>query len=70
MTASLACAGCLIRIFTTYELAGGDQLLLFGFASAFVLNGVLLAQTLLYGVAQGGTILGVLASDFYGSEED
>lgn len=70
LTASLACAGCLIRIFTTYELAGGDPLLLAGFAAGLALNGTLLAQALYYGVvAEGGSVLDVLASDFRGGEE-
>ena len=65
VTASLACAGCSIRIFTTYELAGGDPLLLAGFVSGLLVNGVVLAQVLYYGVVgEGKSVLGVLASDF------
>jgi len=65
VTALLACAGCSIRIFTTYELAEGDPLLLAGFAAGLALNGAILAQVLYYGVViEGRTVLAMLGSDF------
>lgn len=65
ITASLACTGCLIRIFTTNELAGGDPLLLAGFVAGFALNAALLAQVIYFGVvADGKSISGVMTSDF------
>ena len=40
VTAALACAGCLIRLFTTEQLAGGDPLLLAGFGVGLLARGL------------------------------
>jgi len=49
VTASLAAAGCAIRLFTTMELANGDPLLLFSYGSAMLLNLSVLFQILYFG---------------------
>ena len=65
ITAGLACAGCLIRLFTTTQLADGDTLLLAGFGSALLLNGALLAQVLWLGTREEGrSLAAVLTQDF------
>lgn len=67
ITASLAFVGCLIRLFTTVQLSGGDALLLLGFGSALVLNAALLAQIGYYGtVVERKTVAQVLTADFTG----
>ena len=48
--ASLASAGCAIRIYTTIALTDSDPILLGTFAAAFLLNSALLFQILYYGV--------------------
>ena len=65
MTASLACAGCTIRLFTTVELAGSDPLLLAGFGFGLALNAALLLQIVWFGSVVGGRpLLAVLGADF------
>lgn len=65
LTASLACVGCLIRLFTTVELAGSDPLLLAGFACGLLFNGALLAQIVWFGsVVEGRPLVEVLTADF------
>jgi len=65
LTAGLASAGCLIRLFTTQQLANGDPILLAGYGLALVLNSGLLAQILYYGlVIQNKTLLSLLGFDF------
>ena len=49
ITAALAASGCAARIFTTLTLAGADKVMLAGYASGLATNGVLLAQTIIYG---------------------
>ena len=71
VTSALACSGCLIRIFTTTQLAGSDPLLLGGFLSGLALNCALLGQIVYYGsVKKGRPLLAVLASDFVGSTRE
>jgi mannose-P-dolichol utilization defect protein 1 len=67
LTASLACAGCAIRLFTTLQLSGGDPLLLAGFGSGLALNGALLGQVVYFGTVVERRSLGaVLCADFHG----
>lgn len=64
ITALLASLGCSIRIFTTYQLAGSDPLLLGSYGLALLINGNLLAQILYYGVrVEGKTFLTVMSAD-------
>ena len=71
VTSALACSGCLIRLFTTTQLAGSDPLLLGGFLAGLSLNGILLGQVVYYGsVKTGRPLLAVLASDFVGRTRD
>jgi len=64
ITALLASLGCSIRIFTTYQLAGSDPLLLGSYGLALLINGSLLAQILYYGVrVEGKTFLTVMSAD-------
>lgn len=64
ITASLATAGCIIRIFTTVQLAGSDPLLLGSFGLAAVLNCALLLQILYYGVMlEGKSVTSVMCAD-------
>jgi hypothetical protein len=51
ITAAMSMAGNLIRIFTTFQLAAGDKLILGGYILGFVTNAILLAQVLFYGSA-------------------
>jgi mannose-P-dolichol utilization defect protein 1 len=65
ITAGLASTGCLIRLFTTVQLADSDPLLLGTYGLALVVNSALLAQILYYGVAvEGKGVLSILISDF------
>jgi mannose-P-dolichol utilization defect protein 1 len=64
ITAGLASTGCLIRLFTTVQLADSDPLLLGSYGLALLVNSALLAQILYYGVAvEGKGVLSVLISD-------
>jgi len=64
ITASLATVGCTIRLFTTYQLAGSDPLLLGSYGLAFVLNASLLLQILYYGIrVEGNSLMTVLTAD-------
>jgi len=49
VTAAMSAAGNLIRIFTTFQLAGADPLVLGGYVLGFATNAILLGQTLFYG---------------------
>lgn len=51
ITAAMSMAGNLIRIFTTFQLAAGDKLILGGYVLGFTTNAILLAQVLFYGSA-------------------
>ena len=51
ITAGMSMAGNLIRIFTTFQLAAGDKLILGGYVLGFTTNAILLAQVLIYGSA-------------------
>lgn len=65
LTAGLASTGCFIRIFTTIQLAGSDPTLLASYGLAFLVNSVLLAQILFYGVVvEEKGICSVLMADF------
>ena len=57
VTASLASAGCTIRLFTTFQLANGDPLLLVNYGVALVLNISLLLQILYYATQNEGKTL-------------
>lgn len=64
VTAGLATAGCVIRIFTTVTLNGSDPLLMITFLSAALLNSGMLAQIIYYGkTGEGLTLAQVLLSD-------
>lgn len=64
ITAGLATAGCLIRIFTTVTLNDSDPVLMITFLSAALVNGALLGQVLYYGMtAEGLTVMQILLSD-------
>jgi mannose-P-dolichol utilization defect protein 1 len=70
ITAALASAGCLIRLFTTVTLNNSDPLLLSGYAIALFINVILLGQIIYYGVyAEGKTVLAVLTADVSSSTE-
>ena len=65
VTAGLAATGCLIRVFTTVQLAGSDSLLLASFSLAWVLNVSVLLQILYYGIiVEKRTLDEVLSSDW------
>ena len=64
ITAALASLGCLIRLFTTVQLAGADPILMGTYGLALILNAGLLAQILWYGVAvEGKGVVTVLTAD-------
>jgi mannose-P-dolichol utilization defect protein 1 len=64
ITAALASGGCLIRLFTTITLNSGDLLLLSGFGIALLINMLLLAQILYYGiVVEGKSLAAVMTAD-------
>lgn len=66
ITASLACVGCGIRLFTVVTLSNSDPLLLAGFASALILNAVIFGQIVYYGVVRDeGSLTSVLSADFF-----
>ena len=50
ITASLACTGCIIRLFTTQLLADSDPLLLGGNTLSLTVNFILLFQIIYYGI--------------------
>jgi len=60
VTASLASAGCTIRLFTTFELANGDPLLLVNYGVALALNLSLLLQIIYYATQKEGKTLSQL----------
>lgn len=60
VTASLASAGCAIRLFTTIELANGDPLLLLNYGVALALNLSLLLQIIYYATQKEGKTLSEL----------
>ena len=65
LTAGLAVLGSSVRIFTTLELAGGDRLLLAGFAASVAANGALLLQVVFYGTCrEGHSLAQVFGADF------
>jgi len=57
ITASLASAGCGIRIFTTVQLANGDPLILLNYGVALLLNMSVLLQIVYFGVVKEGKSL-------------
>ena len=57
ITAALGVGGCTIRLFTTFELANGDPLLLLNYGVALVLNASVLSQLVYYGTQMEGTSL-------------
>jgi mannose-P-dolichol utilization defect protein 1 len=57
ITASLASVGCTIRLFTTFELANGDPLLLVNYGVALALNLSLLLQIMYYATQKEGKTL-------------
>ena len=71
VTASLASAGCVIRLFTTVQLANGDPLILLNFGVALILNASILLQILYFGTQKEGKSLGTLfLADVKSSEEE
>lgn len=60
VTASLASAGCAIRLFTTVQLANGDPLLLLNYGVALALNLSLLLQIIYYATQKEGKTLSQL----------
>lgn len=52
ITASLASAGCAVRIFTTVQLANGDPLILLNYGVALLLNMSVLFQIVYFGVTK------------------
>lgn len=64
ITAALASVGCSIRLFTTYQLADSDPLLLGSFGLALLINVSLLAQIIYYGVfIEENNLLSVFTAD-------
>ena len=64
LTATLAWAGCLVRIFTTITLNNSDPVLMVTFFSAFCANFTLLLQILYYGTRiEGLSFLQVFMAD-------
>lgn len=71
VTASLAAAGCGIRLFTTVQLAGGDGLLLLNYGLALLLNLTVVVQVLYYGVTrEGRSPAALFLADVRSSEGD
>ena len=65
ITALLASVGCTIRVFTTYQLTEADEILLFSYGTAFLLNTALFVQILYYGVRfEQKSIRTVLTADY------
>jgi mannose-P-dolichol utilization defect protein 1 len=63
ITASLASVGCTIRLFTTFELANGDPLLLVNYGVALALNLSLLLQIIYYAQKEGKTLSQLYLAD-------
>lgn len=64
VTATLACVGCAIRLFTTITLNDSDFLLLSGFGLAFLINMTLICQIVYLGVVvEGKSLLAVWTAD-------
>jgi mannose-P-dolichol utilization defect protein 1 len=64
VTAGLAATGCLVRVFTTIQLADSDALLLASFSLAFVLNSALFGQIVYLGTqVEGRSLHDVLTAD-------
>jgi mannose-P-dolichol utilization defect protein 1 len=71
VTAGLAATGCLIRVFTTIQLADSDPLLMGTFGLALVLNSSLFLQIMYYGVmVEKRDVWAVLAADLKHTESD
>ena len=65
ITAALLVGGNLLRAWTTVQLAGGDAVLMGGFALGFTVSSALLAQIVYYGVVKERmSICDVMLSDF------
>ena len=60
VTASLASGGCAIRLFTTFQLADGDPLLLLTYGVALALNLSLLLQIIYFATQKEGKTLSQL----------
>ena len=67
ITAGLASFGCLVRVFTTIQLANSDALLLASFGIAFILNSALFAQIIYLGTMVEKRSLGEVLSADVGS---
>lgn len=52
VTAALGSGGCTIRLFTTFQLAGGDPLMLLNYGVALLLNLSVLMQVVYFGVRE------------------
>ena len=64
ITAGLASFGCLVRVFTTIQLADSDVLLLASFGIAFILNSALFAQIIYLGTqVERRSLFDVLSAD-------
>ena len=64
ITAGLASIGCLVRLFTTFQLNDADGLLVVTFGAALLVNASLLAQICYLGTqVEGRTLWDVLAAD-------
>lgn len=64
ITALLASVGCVIRIFTTLELADGDSLILLNYGTALVLDLLILIQIVYFGTQkEGRSLLSLFLAD-------
>ena len=60
VTASVAAVCCMVRLFTTTQLAGGDELLMTYYGVTLLMNLSVLSQTLYYGTQREGKSLSSL----------
>jgi len=70
VTASVGALNCMIRLFTTTQLAGGDELLMTYYGVTLLMNLSVLSQTLYYGTQREGKSLSSLFLADIMSEED
>ena len=71
ITTTLASVGCIIRLFTTMELADGDLLLLLNYGMALLLNMSVLSQVLWYGTQEEGkSVVSLYLADVKSKEKE